>query len=168
MGANPKYNVVNNVVLRGGPGPGELDGDEKTRVKDEMAVYDPSAYSNIQQPWYDMIYPENISLNEYNDSLVSKQGNTLMNYPFAAPSMKTYFGDETVKYVLSNAGAKAYGNRDSLNTRYLAEGRTRMLIFFCIIGNLSLIVKINILCFFGRSLPNLLSKRVIRNVFKGT
>lgn len=180
MGANPKFNVVGNVVLKGNPSPGdstsnvssggsykyfqgraysggvfaysannydntkgaraindndsqidgalwtgEIDNAGMETLGKEMSVYNAGGYSNISDPWKDMILPSDISLDEYDDSAVSKEGNTLVNYPFVVPSMKTYSGSDTVKYVLSNAGAKA-PVRGILDNRYLAEARTRL------------------------------------------
>ncbi len=180
MGANTKYNVVNNVVLKGNMAPagstsnttkggsykyfqgrtysggmitytannydntraarpvdssvsdiegalweGSLSADEESRVREELFAFSPTGYSNEASQWHNMILPENISLEEYDDSNVSKKGNTLVNYPFQVPTMKTYSAKDTAKYVLTNAGAKA-PVRDILNSRYLAEGRTRL------------------------------------------
>lgn len=180
MGANPKYNVVNNMVLKGSTAPGgsssntteggsykyfqgrtysgglftysvnnydntaaarplndsdkvvegalwegDLSAEEKEDLKKELYAFSPGGYSNMSSTWYDMVFPSNVSLNEYDDSLISKKGNTLVNYPFAAPTMKTYSTKEAAKYVLANAGAKA-PVRGILDNRYLAEGRTRL------------------------------------------
>ncbi|MGM9937747.1 MAG: immunoglobulin-like domain-containing protein, partial [Candidatus Ornithomonoglobus sp.] len=183
MGANTKFNIINNTVLKGNPAPGgstsnvtsagsykyfqgrtysgglftysvnnydntkggrALDGNEseiealwtgdvdktaETKLKNEMQSFSPSGYSNIASDYYDLIFPSNISLEDYNSSLVSKQGNTLMNYPFPAPSMKTYSAEDTVKYVFSNVGARGRINGDILTRRYVAEGRTRLHIY---------------------------------------
>lgn len=188
MGANTKFNVVNNVVLKGNPAPGgstsnttnsgsykyfqgrtysgglfaysvnnydntknaralndtdknitgalwtgdlSKDASAIEKVKNEMYVFSPKGYSNTAQTWYDLIFPNDISLDDYDASLVSKKGNTLMNYPFVVPSMNTYSAEDTVKYVLTNAGANAEAKaggavRDILSRRYLAEGRTRL------------------------------------------
>lgn len=180
MGANPKFNVVGNVVLKGNPSPGNLESNVssggsykyfqgrtysgglfvysannydntenaraindsdtkiegalwtgalnsqgKNNISKEMAVYNTGGYSNMKEPWRDMVLPSDISLDEYDDSAVSKMGNTIVNYPFVIPPMHTYSGSDTVKYVLSNAGAKA-PVRGILDNRYLAEGRTRL------------------------------------------
>lgn len=187
MGANPKFNVVGNVVLRGNPSPGNsssnaasggsykyfqgrtysgglfvysannydhtkrdskasaearaindsnnpiegalwtgnLNDADRETIDSEMAVYNTNGFSNIKDEWKNMILPSDISLDEYDDSAISKQGNTLVNYPFVIPPMKTYSGSDTVKYVLTNAGAKA-PVRGILDNRYLAEARTRL------------------------------------------
>lgn len=180
MGANTKYNVINNMVLKGNTAPGEstsnttdggsykyfqgrtysggmltytvnnydntksarplddsdtlVDGalwigdlsqEDIDQVKKELYAFSPSGYSNTKSEWYDMILPSNMSLDEYDASAVSKKGNTLVNYPFPAPDMTTYSTEEAVKYVLTNAGAKA-PVRGILDNRYLAEGRTRL------------------------------------------
>lgn len=183
MGANTKFNVVNNVVLKGNPAPGGStsnvtsggsykyfqgrtysgglfaysvnnydntknarplnDTDENVtgalwtgdlskdsnaieQVEKEMYAYSPSGYSNMSSTWYDLIFPSDISLDEYDASLISKKGNTLMNYPFVVPSMNTYSAEDAAKYVLTNAGANAKSEaggaaRDILSRRYLAE-----------------------------------------------
>ena len=188
MGANTKFNIVNNVVLKGNPAPGGStsnvtssgsykyfqgrtysgglfaysvnnydntknarplnDTDENVtgalwtgdlskdsnaieQVEKEMYAYSPSGYSNMSSTWYDLIFPSDISLDEYDASLISKKGNTLMNYPFVVPSMNTYSAEDAAKYVLTNAGANAKSEaggaaRDILSRRYLAEGRTRL------------------------------------------
>ncbi len=188
MGANPKYNIVNNVVLRGNPAPGGStsntseggsfkyfqgrtysgglftysvnnydntkaarplnDRDEVVegalwtgdaskaglnQLWSELNAFSPTGYSNMSSTWFDMILPSDVSLDEYDDSAVSKKGNTLVNYPFVVPAMKTYSPNDTVKYVLTNAGAwKGAENGESgpekgiLDSRYLAEGRTRL------------------------------------------
>ena len=188
MGANPKYNVVNNVVLRGNPAPGGStsntteggsfkyfqgrtysgglftysvnnydntkaarplnDSDEVVegalwtgdasetgldQLWGELNAFSPTGYSNMSSTWFDMILPSDVSLDEYDESAVSKKGNTLVNYPFVVPAMKTYAPNDTVKYVLTNAGAwKGAQNGESgpqkgiLDNRYLAEGRTRL------------------------------------------
>lgn len=185
MGANPKFNIVNNMVLKGSPNPGgsasnvtgagsykyfqgrtysgglftytinnydntsgaravsssspnvegglwtgqlESGSAEEKIVGDEMASFSASGYSNIQSPYQDMIFPGDISLSDYNSSLVSKQGNTLMPYPFVAAAVKTYTPQETAKYVLTNAGSRSRIGGDILTRRYLAEGRTRLMI----------------------------------------
>lgn len=179
MGANTKFNVVNNVVLKGNPAPGGStsnvtsggsyryfqgrtysggvlaysannydntkgarainDTDEnitgalwtgdsssaESVLKNELAVYASGSYSNMETEWYNMVLPSDISLDDYDSSLVSKMGNTLINYPFVVPSMTTYSAKDTVKYVLENAGTVA-PVRDILNRRYIAEGRTRL------------------------------------------
>lgn len=191
MGANTKYNVVNNVVLKGNPTPAgsgsnstefgsykyfqgrtysggvftytvnnydntdgarslededpSIDGaiwtgnfdwtgnlgssddisDDERALKEDLKVISPGGYSNLQQQWRNIIMPDNMSLDEYDASLVSKKGNTLMNYPFAAPDMQTYTSEDAAKYVLSNAGTIA-PERDILSRRYFAEGRTRL------------------------------------------
>lgn len=180
MGANTKYNVVNNMVLKGNTAPGgstsnttdggsfkyfqgrtysggmltytvnnydntksarplnnsdtivdgalwvgDLSQSDIDQVKKELYAFSPSGYSNTKSEWYDMILPSDVSLDEYDASAVSKKGNTLVNYPFAAPDMTTYSTEEAAKYVLSNAGAKA-PVRGILDNRYLAEGRTRL------------------------------------------
>lgn len=186
MGANPKFNVVGNVVLNGNPAPagstsnassngsyryfqgrtysgglfaysagnydegtgGRLLSTSKDEAADalwtgsapsedvlkgELSVYGAGSYSNTKTPWRNMILPGNISLSDYDNSAVSKKGNTLVNYPFAAPTMKTYSPKDTVKYVLTNAGARiGKGQREAeprmgiLDSRYLAEARTRL------------------------------------------
>ncbi|MGN0162514.1 MAG: S-layer homology domain-containing protein [Candidatus Ornithomonoglobus sp.] len=185
MGANPKFNIVNNMVLKGNPNPGgsssnvtsagsykyfqgrtysgglftytinnydntsgaravsssspnitgglwngqlKSGSDEEKVVGDEMASFSASGYSNIASPYQDMIFPGDISLSDYNSSLVSKQGNTLMPYPFVAAAVKTYTPQETAKYVLTNAGSRSRIGGDILTRRYLAEGRTRLMI----------------------------------------
>ena len=182
MGANPKFNIVNNAVLMGNPAPGgstsnvtsagsykyfqgrtysgglftysannydntqgaraidasaanlegalwtgKLEGSDKVKnVGEEMGSFSASGYSNIADPWKDMIFPSDISLSDYNTTLVSKQGNTLMPYPFIAPAVKTYSSRDAAKYVLSNAGSRSRIGGDILTRRYLAEGRTRL------------------------------------------
>ncbi|MCH5213097.1 MAG: S-layer homology domain-containing protein [Oscillospiraceae bacterium] len=183
MGANPKFNIVNNAVLMGSPQPGgstsnvtsagsykyfqgreysgglftysvnnydntqgaraisanstNIDGalwtgtltpgsSAETRVGEEMGAFSSSGYSNIGSAWQDMIFPGDISLSDYNSSLVSKQGNTLMPYPFAAPYVKTYSPRDAAKNVLENAGSRGRFDGDILTRRYLAEGRTRL------------------------------------------
>lgn len=190
MGANTKYNVVNNVVLRGNGAPGgsnsnvtkngsykyfqgrtysggvfsysvnnydntvgarpvktneknvegalwtgnfSADKNNSAQVSKELGAFNAGGYSNIVSTWQDMILPDNISLSEYDASAVSKKGNTLVNYPFAVPDMKTYSANEAAKYVLSNAGAMiGRGENDTsprkgiLDNRYLAEGKTRL------------------------------------------
>lgn len=180
MGANPKYNIVNNMVLKGNTAPagsssntteggsykyfqgrtysgglftysvnnydntkyarplndrdvvvdgalwtGDVSEEEKEQIKKELYAFSATGYSNMSSQWFDMILPNDVSLDEYDESMVSKKGNTLVNYPFAVPSMKTYSTKEAVKYVLENAGAKA-PVRGILDNRYLAEGRTRL------------------------------------------
>ncbi|MGN0181777.1 MAG: immunoglobulin-like domain-containing protein, partial [Candidatus Ornithomonoglobus sp.] len=184
MGANTKFNIVNNVVLKGNPAPGgstsnvtsagsykyfqgraysgglftysinnydntkggrainekdELidgaiwtgaaDSNDMSKLAKEMQAFSPSGYSNITSSYYDMIFPDNISLEDYDSSLVSQQGNTLMNYPFPAPSVKTYSPKEAAKYVLSNVGSRGTVDGDILTRRYVAEGRTRLHIY---------------------------------------
>lgn len=190
MGANTKYNVVNNVVLRGNGAPGgsssnvtkngsykyfqgrtysggvfaysvnnydnttgaralktneknvdgalwtgdfSADKNNLSQVTKELSPFNASGYSNITSTWQDMILPDNISLEEYDASAVSKKGNTLVNYPFAVPEMKTYTANEAAKHVLTNAGALiGRGENDAsprkgiLDSRYLAEGKTRL------------------------------------------
>ncbi|MCI9086036.1 MAG: hypothetical protein HFE51_06425 [Clostridia bacterium] len=190
MGANTKYNVVNNVVLRGNGAPGgsnsnvtkngsykyfqgrtysggvfsysvnnydntvgarpvktneknvegalwtgdfSADKNNSAQVSKELGAFNAGGYSNIVSTWQDMILPDNISLSEYDASAVSKKGNTLVNYPFVVPDMKTYSANEAAKYVLSNAGAViGRGENDEaprkgiLDSRYLAEGKTRL------------------------------------------
>ena len=183
MGANPKFNIVNNAVLMGSPQPGgsssnvttagsykyfqgrtysgglftysannydntqgaraisknskNIDGalwtgtltpksSAETTVGEEMGAFSSSGYSNIAAEWQDMIFPGDISLSDYNSSLVSKQGNTLMPYPFAAPYIKTYSSRDAAKNVLANAGSRGRFDGDILTRRYLAEGRTRL------------------------------------------
>lgn len=180
MGANTKYNVVNNVVLKGNVAPlgstsntssggsykyfqgrtysggvlaysannydntsgaravndndtpingaiwtGEIDSKGKAQLNVELGVYNSGGFSNIGTTWRNMIFPSDISLEEYNATTVSMSGNTLMNYPFAVPNMNTYTGKEAAKYVIENAGAKA-PVRGILDNRYLAEARTRL------------------------------------------
>ncbi|MBQ8301753.1 MAG: S-layer homology domain-containing protein [Clostridia bacterium] len=180
MGANTKYNVVNNMVLKGSAAPagstgnvskngsykyfqgrtysggvfaysvnnydntnlarplnssdknvtgalwtGDVSADETKQIQKELYAFNPGGYSNIPSTWYDMLLPSDISMEEYDASAVSKKGNTLVNYPFVVPAMKTYDAEEAAKYVLSNAGAKA-PVRGILDNRYLAEGRTRL------------------------------------------
>lgn len=183
MGANPKYNVVNNAVLMGNPAPGgstsnvtdagsykyfqgrtysgglfaysannydntqgaraistaseNIEGalwtgqlrensDEEKRVGNELSPFSPKGYSNTADPWKDMIFPGDMSISDYNSSLVSKLGNTLVPYPFAVPTIKTYSAKEAAKYVMSNAGSRGRFDGDILTRRYLAEGRTRL------------------------------------------
>ncbi len=190
MGANTKYNVVNNVVLRGSGAPGgsnsnitkngsykyfqgrtysggvfaysvnnydntvsarplktnekNIDGalwtgdftadkNNSSQITKELGAFNAGGYSNISSTWQDMILPDNISLSEYDASAVSKKGNTLVNYPFVVPDMKTYSANEAAKYVLTNAGAViGRGENDEtprkgiLDSRYLAEGKTRL------------------------------------------
>jgi hypothetical protein len=187
MGANPKYNIVNNVVLKGNTAPGGStsntteggsykyfqgrtysgglftysvnnydntksarplnDSDEliegaiwtgenkitsSSNLWNELNAFSPTGYSNMSSTWFDMVLPSDISLDDYDDSVVSKKGNTLVNYPFVAPNMKTYSPKDAVKYVLTNAGARIGAQEDSdkqigiLDNRYLAEGRTRL------------------------------------------
>ncbi len=176
MGANTKYNVVNNVALFGNPvegstsdggsykyfqgrtysggvfsytvnnydnttdarvlnnsdksvegaiWTGDTDSDDEKQLKTELQVFNRSQYSNIQETWRNMIFPSDISLEEYDKTAISHKGNTLMNYPFVVPAMKTYTAEDAAKYVLENAGAKA-PVRGVLDNRYLAEGRTRL------------------------------------------
>ncbi|MGN1114950.1 MAG: immunoglobulin-like domain-containing protein, partial [Candidatus Ornithomonoglobus sp.] len=183
MGANAKFNIINNTVLKGNPAPGgstsnvtsngsykyfqgrtysgglftysvnnydntkggraldgkaseiealwtgDVDKTAENKLKNEMQAFSPSGYSNISGEYYDLVFPNNISLEDYNSSLVSKQGNTLMNYPFPAASMKTYSPEDTVKYVFSNVGARGRVNGDILTRKYVAEGRTRLHIY---------------------------------------
>ena len=190
MGANPKYNVVGNAVLKGNPSPagstsntttfgsykyfqgrtysggvfsytidnydntksarslededpsiegaiwtGDFDwtgqigtenqSEDEEIIRNNLKVMSPGGYSNLQQDWRNIIMPSDMSLDEYDASLVSKKGNTLMNYPFVAPYMQTYSGEDAAKYVLSNAGTIS-PVRDILSRRYMAEGRTRL------------------------------------------
>ncbi len=108
---------------------GKLDSSDKVNaVAAELGVINAGGYSNITSPWRDMIIPSDISIDEYDDTIVSHMGNTLVNYPFIAPAMKTYEGKEIAKYVLSNAGATSPVGGDILTRRYKAEGRTRLMI----------------------------------------
>lgn len=175
MGANTKFNIVNNAVLMGDPEnasttsggsykyfqgrtysggiisytannidktkearssiskhregalwTAETSNEEKRDVIiDELGVISRSGYSNEKSEWHNMVLPDDMSLAEYNTSAISYKGNTLVNYPFAAPEVKTLDPEEATKYVLENAGA-IYPVDDTLNTRYKAEGRTRL------------------------------------------
>lgn len=182
MGANPKFNIVNNAVLMGNPAPGgsasnvtsagsykyfqgraysgglftysknnydntsggrAIDGRdreiaglwqgqlksgsaEEKVVGNEMGAFSPTGYSNIAGEYRDLIFPGDMSLTDYNNSLVSKQGNTLMPYPFVSAPVKTYSSEDAVKYVLENVGSRGRVNGDILTRRYTAEGRTRL------------------------------------------
>ena len=190
MGANTKYNVVNNVVLYGSGAPGQsssnaasggtykyfqgrtysggvmsysvnnydnngkarsMDNPDKNvegalwtgkfsdnesnvkRAANELKVFNADGYTNVDDEWKNMIFPSDISMAEYDSSVISKEGNTLVNYPFAAPNMITYSADEAAKRVLTSAGAViGRGENDDaprkgiLDNRYLAEGKTRL------------------------------------------
>lgn len=179
MGANTKFNIVNNMVLKGNTAPGGATGntssggsykyfqgrdysggvitytinnldntkgarpsvssyrdgalwdvntsiDQKKKVLgEELGVINAGQYSNTAEAWRDMIFPDDISIEDYDASQVALQGNTLVNYPFPAPEMTTRDADDAAKYVLSNAGAK-YPVRGILDNRYLTEARTRL------------------------------------------
>lgn len=109
------------------------DKNNTEQIGKELGSFNADGYTNIDQTWRDMILPDNISLSEYDASAVSKKGNTLVNYPFPAPEMKTYSANEAAKRVLTNAGAViGRGENDEaprkgiLDSRYLAEGKTRL------------------------------------------
>ncbi len=174
MGANVKFNIVNNSVLKGDPDLSSTDGgsykyfqgrtysggifaytanniDQTTGTRaeltnyregglwtadssyyertdtaaDELGVINAGGYSNLVSTWKNMMFPDDISMEEYDQSALSKKGNTLVNYPFPAPAMLTRTPEEATKHVLQNAGA-IYPVNDTLNRRYLAEGRTRL------------------------------------------
>ena len=104
------------------------DSSERNKidaVSQELSVINASEYANIEKTWRNMILPDNISLADYDTTTVSKQGNTLVNYPFPADEVNTLSPNEAAKYVFENAGA-IYPVNDTLNTRYLTEGRTRL------------------------------------------
>lgn len=92
---------------------------------DELGVINRSGYSNTEKTWQNMLFPDDMSLDEYNKSAVSKKGNTLLNYPLPAATVNTREPLAATKYVLENAGA-IYPVNDTLNRRYLAEARTRL------------------------------------------
>lgn len=174
MGANTKFNIIGNSVLKGSPNCSTTKGgsykyfqgrdysggifaytvnntdatddarakissmregalwtadtseaDRSKVIGDELGVINAGGFSNLQQSWRNMVFPDDMSITDYNSSSVSKMGNTLMNYPFPAPDMTTLDPEEATKYVLTHAGA-IYPISDSLNTRSLAEGRTRL------------------------------------------
>ena len=179
MGANTKYNIVNNASIYGNPAPAGATGNTSTggsfkyfqgrsysggimaysvnnfdnnteardfdgsnltgaiwksgdkvssrdaQLKKQMKAFNSGQYSNLASPWRNMIFPDDISLEDYDASDISKKGNTLMNYPFPAPDMITRDTEEAVKYVLENASAKG-PVRGTLDNQYLAQGRTRL------------------------------------------
>ena len=179
MGANTKFNIINNMVLKGSTAPGGSSGnaasggsykyfqgrsysggvisytvnnldeilnarpsvdkyrdgglwqhdtdyaDKKKVLGEELGVINAGGYSLMESEWRDMVFPDDISMSDYDATYVAQQGNTLVNYPFPAPDMTTRDPDDAAKYVIENAGAK-YPVRGILDYRYLTEARTRL------------------------------------------
>lgn len=99
--------------------------ERNNSLDEELKVINPNEYANIATTWRNMVLPDNISLDDYDTTTVSKNGNTLVNYPFPADEVTTRSPEDATKYVFDNVGA-IYPLSDTLQTRYLAEGRTRL------------------------------------------
>ena len=115
--------------------------EKVANASQELAVINQNEYTYIATEYRDILFPDDMSLTDYNQTPLSKEGNTLMNYPFPYAEVYTRSPKDAVKYVMQHAGAIypvehrtdeegnddiVYRGNDTLNRRYMAEGRTRL------------------------------------------